>query len=181
MRFITPLVIIVLIVTAGILGYAVYNQFTSTKEPVETTSSQPSTAQNQILILSTPTSSPVPKAVALTEDEQAALKTPGINATEEEKRKYAEAAIRAAKDAALLDIGQCQGKPVVLRVKEKQTLTVNNPDPENHTIVVDKDHMYSVPANGEKDIVIDFGKGIGLYGYGCDTSQETRGVFLVKQ
>lgn len=171
-KFATPVVIVILAVIAVVLGYTIYNQSTSNKTaPRET--EQPT--RN---VTSTPIGS---KAAALTVDERLALQTPGANATEAERKAHFDAAVRAAKYVNTLDISQCIGTPVVLRVAAKQTLTVNNPDTQDHVIVIDKDHTYIVPASGKKEIVIDFGKGGGLYGYGCDASQTTSGLFLVGQ
>lgn len=174
------LMLVILILIALALGYTIYNQQPTKKTtPTQTQTQTQQTSQQPPRGVSP--SSQNQQQKTLTTDEQAALKTPGQNATEEERRIHFDAAQKVAKYANTLDIGQCMGNPIVIQVQQKQKLTINNPDSVDHNIVIDTDHQYLISANSKKEIVIDFGKGGGLYGYGCDDITVTRGLFLVGQ
>ncbi len=168
----SSITILVLVIIAVVLGYSIYNQ--SFLKTLMYKAPQPQAGKQAF-----PLANSISRS-GLTADEQTALKTPGANASQEERKKHFDAAFRAAKNAEVLQLGQCQGTPVVLRVKKDKPITVNNQDYKQHQIIIDKDHIYSVPANGKTDLAIGFDKGPGLYGYGCDKSQEASGLFLVE-
>lgn len=117
----------------------------------------------------------------LADKERAVLNVPSQDSTQEEKQQHFELVLRIAKEADYLDISQCIPSPVVFKVKNDERFTVKNPDAVEHTIGLDPDHIFSVPAQSTKTIVADFGHGAGLYGYGCDASTKAVGLFLVAQ
>ncbi len=115
----------------------------------------------------------------LSEDERKVLMTPQQTSSEEEKRKHFELAGRISRETDKLDIAGCLGNPVVIRVKDNSTFTIANSDTIAHTIQINSEHQYLVPAKGTVAVKASFGFGAGAYGYGCDNSQGAAGIFFV--
>ena len=108
------------------------------------------------------------------------LKTPGPNASTAERQKHFELALSAAQAATTLQITSCKSNPTVLRTKNGSTFKVKNNDAVEHVLLFDKDHIYKLGANSTTSIKADFGRGAGLYGYGCDKSSEAAGLIFVE-
>lgn len=116
---------------------------------------------------------------ALSVDETAVLNTPGEQAMPEERKAHFDLALRLARESSYLDIGQCRGSPVVLRISLGGVFAVRNSDSVDHEIVFNAEKRFSIPAGGTLNVTADFGKGAGLYGYGCDTAPKAAGMVLV--
>lgn len=160
------LLLAVPVLIAIILGYAIFQQFQEKK-------SSPDQDQ-QANTNTSPT-------VTRTSEELALLNVPGENATNDERREHMDKVLKEAKNGNTLNISGCTPDIVALRVKQGGKLTLVNKDPVNHSIVIDQDHSYSVPANSNTEITVDFGRGAGLYGYGCDRSGKAVGFFVVSE
>lgn len=146
--------IIILIVIALILGYAIYNQ--QKVNISKNTATKPLTA------------TPVPFPANLTEDEKFILNPPPATASAEIKKKHADTVAKLAKEEDNLEIKDCQPTPLVLQVKQGTEFTIQNKDSSPHKIIFDSDHHYVLPANGSKTIKADFKYGSGDYGYICE-------------
>jgi len=87
----------------------------------------------------------------------------------------------AAKEAPYLDITKCEiADPVVLKIKESEGMKVRNQDSVTHTLVLDADTKFIIPAGATEQIKPDFLHGPGIYGYGCDEMPYSVGIFLVE-
>lgn len=117
----------------------------------------------------------------LSADERALLKTPPQGATETEKAAHFAIVNRLARTAEFLDLSACYGSPLSFRVVEGAEFSVKNNDTVAHTLQISPEHIYTVPAKEEKKLTAQFGKGPGVYGYGCDNSPDARGILFVVQ
>lgn len=87
-----------------------------------------------------------------------------------------------AQEIDTLDIGNCRPNPLVLRIKNKSTLTVKNSGWRNQLFWVTEIHNFLIPARESKSIYLDLENGPGLYGFGCgkfDKNFVVRGVLEV--
>ena len=179
--------IIILAGTALVLGYAIVRQNTSEEltdgllqsrfsaldEQDAKTREEPLVFQDAL---------PLAEELGITKDERATLAHPAKDAPAEEKQSHFELVQKIAKEAQHLDITKCKvANPVVLKVKLGEPITVKNQDSVDHAIVFDADNIFSIPANTTMDIKPDFQFGSGTYGYGCDQTPHTVGIFLVTQ
>lgn len=85
------------------------------------------------------------------------------------------------KDTGVLDIRSCNPDPVVVQVHANKKLVIKNSDTIDHVVVLDKDSKYTIPAKGQSEVGISFQKGLGPYGYGCDTLPTTVGYFFLTE
>lgn len=144
--------IIILIVVAVVLGLAIYKQH----KP------QPSVLP--------PTESTVPKLMSpdLTQDEKAVLNPPSPDAPAAEKDIHDALAAKLSKESDSLDITNCRSDPLVVRIKINENLKVKNNDNIDRKLIIDDTHIYEIAKNSTTSIKVDFGHGVGLYGYICE-------------
>ncbi|MBI5134422.1 MAG: hypothetical protein HZA81_03515 [Candidatus Taylorbacteria bacterium] len=114
-------------------------------------------------------------------DVEAILNTPAVDDLEERKRQHAERVLEAAVKTDTINISTCVANPTVAMVAFGQKITFVNDDSVEHMIGFNIEDRYSVPAKSKKEIVADFEKGKGIYGYGCDASQRAIGMIVVTE
>lgn len=110
------------------------------------------------------------------------LNPPPQNAPETEKQRHYALAVNSARDTKELIIENCFGNPAVARIKMGESLALVNKDETDHVLVLDSEHVFPASAKKIDKIEINeknFRFGPGLYGYGCDQNQGTRGFILV--
>ncbi len=175
------LFILALVIVAIVLGSAIYKQKVSQKTPEQTNTN---TQVSQPLSSGPGTASvsgqrrPLP--TDLTDDEKALLSPPNQDSPKEDKDKHYAIVVKLAQDASVLDLNNCQKpSPLDMRVKDKSTFKIKNSDSVDHTVVIDQNHHYSVSANSDTSVTVDFGHGLGAYGYLCDNQPGVVGFFLV--
>lgn len=117
----------------------------------------------------------------LNADEKIALTPPAQNASEEEKKRHFDIAVKLALQTDNLDLTNCNSGPVVLKVKQKQNLMLVNKGSVKRVMIFDEKLQFEIPEKSQKQIVVDFGHGPGLYGYGCDLIPNTSGLILVSE
>lgn len=150
-----------LVVLAIVLGYAIYQQKSSHEKPAMT--QNPSASKNPSNRLS---------------DEAKVLNISSFSTEEEKKQNYA-LAVSISKEADFLDIANCTGSPVVLRLREGTSLKVRNKDSVAHSISFNDKQIYPVLAGSTIEVKDAFAKGPGLYGYGCDNFSGAKGMVYV--
>ena len=128
----------------------------------------------------TPESETTAPAASLLEEEQKVLATPPPDASNEEKDRHFQLALKLATEAEALDVTGCQSKPVVMKTTQKGVRVKNN-DAVDHEIVFDAEKRFKIPAEGSVNLTGLFDKGPGLYGYGCDSSPTATGLFFVTE
>jgi hypothetical protein len=101
------------------------------------------------------------------------------SASEQLKQRHFMLAVSLATADEYLDIGNCTASPLVLKVKDRASFKARNKDTILHRIAIDSQHVFSIPAKSTQTLTADFGKGPGLYGYGCDAGTKTAGLILV--
>ena len=168
MRKRLPYIILAIpIIIALVLGYAIYNQ-------IQGTNTTPSQEEKQEETSTTPSVSRSPEEAEL-------LQVPGENATDEERQKHLEGVLEIAKSSDTLNVSSCNPDIFALRVKQGETFTIKNDTTQEHTIVLNEDYMYKIPAQGSTEVEVDFGRGPGIYGYGCDRSGSAVGFLVVSE
>lgn len=114
----------------------------------------------------------------LTEEEKDLLTVPSSDASKEEIEAHIALGAKLAKEAEVLEITDCEPKPLVLKVKEKAMFKVFNKDNIDHTLIIDPEHKYALSAQKTTEIKADFGKPPGLYGYVCEGVGITGFIFV---
>lgn len=153
--------IVILSVLAFFLGFLIYktqNYTLKIKPYFQKFSKTPSPSPNQVL-------SP--------------LDTPKQDDPEGIKIAYAKLISENVKIVDYLDIKSCQPSNLVTRLKQNSKFTIKNTDNTAHILVIDPERVYSISANSKIEIKVDFGKGPGIYGFGCDRSNKSVGIFQV--
>jgi len=150
-----PLIIILLAV-ALVLGQAIYKQ----QSPQPSKESLPRETN----------SSNLPKLLPpdLTADEKAVLNPPSPDAPAAEREKHSALAAKLSKESDSLDITNCRSNPLVLRIKINKNLIVKNSGNIDRKLIFDDTHKHQIAKNSTTNIKVDFGHGVGLYGYICE-------------
>ncbi|MBI4084513.1 MAG: hypothetical protein HY431_01265 [Candidatus Levybacteria bacterium] len=157
------LAIIILLFLAGFLSFGIVRNYQTIKAK-STTIAAETTDKN----VPTPPQSLLPPP-------------PARNASEADKKKYRELIMSMAQETNILVFGEgCTSSLPVISIESGKLLILKNSDNKEHTFVVNVAHTYTIPANGEKTITADFGKGKGIYDYACDDSLRVRGLLLVR-
>ncbi len=147
--------IIILVSIAILLGIAIFNQQKGKFSNNNYGSSPAPSVQPQLL----PSN--------LTDDEKFILFPPPADASKSAKEKHAQIVAKLAKEGDFIEIKNCQPTPLVLQVKQGSKFTIKNDDSIAHNFIIDEEHQYKVPANGNLEIVAQFKYGTGDYGYIC--------------
>ena len=121
----------------------------------------------------------IKQSVPLTGEEKKLLKIPPQGAPETEKAAHFALLQRLARTTDFLDLSTCFGNPLAFRVQNGAAFVLKNNDSLPHTLQISPQHIYTVPARDEREIVAQFGFGPGVYGYGCDDSPDARGILFV--
>lgn len=119
-----------------------------------------------------------PSGVQTQEEERKVLNFP-TGKNEAENQAYLNLVDKLAKEVKDLNISGCLAKPVVVKVKRGGIVTVKNDDATERRMTLDKDILYTIPASGKKEIIVDASRPAGIWGYGCDLVQNSAGIFLV--
>ncbi len=167
-------IIIILAVLAIVLGVLIYKQ----KMPkVGETANLNSTNQGVRVSLSSFTNTDGTPAKGA---EREYLFSIFNNLTVEEKVKYFEYASSISQESEVLDVTDCSNPvPLVLRVVDGGTIKLRNNSNTSLNLVISKDNTYMVGANSIKTITVNFGNGLGFYGYGCNNSPKPEGIINV--
>ncbi len=87
---------------------------------------------------------------------------------------------KLAKESAVLDINGCtKPDPLVLKLQEGSEFKVKSSDGLEHTIVINQDYKFKIPAGQTATFKADFPYGQGVYGYLCDSQPGVVGFFSV--
>lgn len=167
----TNWLVIILIIIAIALGCLIYQK----------KKSQPPISMKEGNVVSNnqqANSYPLPED--LTDEERALFPPPANDSSEAEQREFHNKVSIAAKDTGSLDITRCERPvPLVLKLTEDQKFTLVNNHTDERELVIDPEHIYKVPAGGETALEADFGKGPGIYGYGCGQSGRAVGILFI--
>jgi len=154
--------IIVLAVIALVLGYVLWRQARPAVAPALST---------EILLEST--------SPGASNTQFDVLNPPSPDASPDEHARFFEEVQRLAREADFVDISDCTPNPQVLQVKYGSTITFRNQDTAEHTITHNPQYQFVIPPGGTKEVAADFGRGPGLYGYGCESSSGAIGMILI--
>lgn len=166
----TKIAIIILVAVAVVLGVFIF---------------KPNLPKN---ISQSPTVSPSGLATSqidrnLTGDEKKLLtQVPTKSSSQEELMAHYNLAVKLAVISSQLEIGNCETKPLVLKVKDGSSFTIKNSSDKDRAISFDADNTIYVPAGKTHVQQVKFKNGPGLYGYGCDFPdiRQTGGFVLVE-
>ncbi len=116
----------------------------------------------------------------ISDDEKGALKGPFAEKSDDSNElSYVEYAQKTATSSNSLAVGAgCVVSPVVLKVTKGMEIELKNFDSVPHTITVNADATFTVPAAGNLKINTDFGEPGGIYGYLCEGKADAAGMFL---
>ena len=117
----------------------------------------------------------------LTAEEKIVLEGPGVNPTEGELLNYSLLVEEIAQNTNVIDITRCQADPVVARVFNGSNLLIKNSFGGERRFTINEDHIYAVPEDGEREILVDFGPGNKMHGFGCDLIDGPIGFLLVTE
>ena len=100
---------------------------------------------------------------------------------EAEKQRHFFYATSISKVSEFLNLTNCNSDPLVIKVKNGGIIKLKNDGDSELSIGIDANHIYVVPAKSVKEIKADLGKGIGLYGYGCNASRTPVGMIFIEK
>lgn len=171
--------VVVLAVIAVILGYNIYQQQSGG-------ATTPSTQQPQTRDITQPiqqgTDQTTTQKKELTAEEKQVLQFPGPNASEAERKAWADLVNKLGNESGVpyLDITGCSPTPVVYRVKLDGTFKVKNSGQTDHVIYTG-DKRTTIKANSEQSVSSSsMGNTPGDYGYSCDGSPSSIGIIQVR-
>ena len=165
----TLILIGILVLVGGVLGYAIYQSGAVKRgQPASTTQTTGTTTEET-------------SARTLSADEQAALSFPGSNASEGERQRHSDLVNKLGNESgyAFLDVTGCQPLPVVYRVKQNGNFVVKNTSTREHAIQLDRSTTISAASEKTLDVATAVGANLGNYGYSCDGSTGPVGVIQV--
>ena len=169
----TLILIGILVLVGGVLGYAIYQSGALKSGQTAPTQVPGAPAAG--------TADTTTTARTLTAEEQEALNFPGPDASDEELGRFANLVNSLMIDTRTLDISGCDVNPFVIKVKHGESITIVNNDNVAHTLFHGQVTI-DVPANSTKIIGIDEtfggGTGDGNLGYSCDGLQE--GIIAIR-
>lgn len=155
----------VLAIIVVILGYNIYQ-----KSPLGTLSQS----------TPVPQSSQPPK-ITLSQEELEVLKPPANDAPNAEKERYGQLLKSLAENTSEeIVIGDsCIAKPLVLQIRFGRTLKIRNEDTKEHTLNFPGKDGIEVAPGQSTSLVIDFGTGGTVLGYGCDSLPGPAGTGVI--
>ena len=106
-----------------------------------------------------------------TAEQRKLLVSPGSSATPAEQNAYMEMVKKSAQPASNITLGlNCVSNPVVIKIGTGTPLVMQNSDSKEHAVSFgDKVHDLIIPAGASKTVDPAVFKGVGIYGYGCDS------------
>lgn len=116
----------------------------------------------------------------LSQDERRVLDLATVKLSSTENKEFMDLIEKLAQNTTSIDIGFCSPKPVVVRVKMGELLTIENTGENPRTLTI-QNYSCSVLPGKKRMISTDFGKGTGRYGFNCDSSISPVGIFRVTQ
>jgi len=128
-----------------------------------------------------PTSESVPNpqtSTELTGDEKRILEIPD-GSNPEALAAYGDLISQAAIEASEIKLIDCNTSPLAVKGKLSSIVKFINESDKEAQIAFDADHLYAVPASGQINVTLDFGKGVGIYGYSCNGSTKPVGVIYI--
>ena len=168
------ILIVILIVTAIVLGVKIIDpswlQMPTFEKDVSKSEPKQESSQSEYPA--------IPIREDLTEEEKDLLTVPSSDAPKDEIEAHIALGAKLAKEAEVLEITDCEPKPLVFKVKEKAMFKVFNKDDIDHTLTIDPEHKYPLPRQETTEIKADFGKPPGLYGYVCEGVGLTGFIFV---
>lgn len=166
-------IITLLVIVALILGVSIYFKNKTNIQPV-----------SEINNSNTPRSSTEvsPANENLTAEEKILFYNPGEGASEEAFDKFFNQVNESAVEGNKVVIKDCVASPLVLKIKEGSTLTVDNQGTVDINFGFDNERTLVKAGTSEK-IVAKYKNGHGIYGYLCDNSSLNRsmGLLLITQ
>lgn len=180
--------VVILAVIAVVLGYKIYQQQTALKgQPGQ--SNQPVQNTQQSVLKTTPTTTVKQPATStssnqntnISADRQKISAYPGPSAPDEQKKEFGRIIGDNAQTSDTLDITNCETTPMVLSVKNGQSIKLINNDATVNAILFGPGKQYDVPANGSTTMLVNLGAGINTYRCTGISGSPIVGVFVVTQ
>lgn len=163
------LIIIILIITALVLGYLLF-QFP-----------QVSNFLNKSLEFMQREVKDEKTSNEFTADEKKVLIIPNNDSTDKEKADHSKLVEKLAKEVDTVVVKDCLPIPLALKIKIGESFKIRNDGKATITIAVNKDNINEIAAGETKSFKADFGFGPGVYGYACNSSDATSGIFFVTE
>lgn len=118
------------------------------------------------------------------EERDILLNSPAVDAPREDHQAYYDKLISIAQEAEsveFIDLNECLvASPAVVRAEIGDTLIFRNQGIRDRVIAHNQDYVFVIPAHGTREIIADFGTGLGgVYGYGCDNSDYSIGLLIL--
>lgn len=167
--------IAILTLIAVVLGIAIFRQQNIALPSLlsKTPSPTPSSATSRISRNALPPN--------VTEEERFLYSPPRKEASPEAQKAFYGRVAQLAKEAPSLTLNKCEKpEPLVIKVKQGADVKIENDDIADHTIVINPEHKYKIESKKTAVIKVDFGRGVGQYGYTCEGVAGLVGWFSVE-
>jgi hypothetical protein len=164
----------VLIVAAAFLGFKIYQkQATLPTAVVKTPATKPVTTAQPAQTVTT-------KNVTTPEGQKILASQPTSASSAAEQQAFADSVFKAAVSTTSINISSCVAGPTVSSVINDSNVLFVNDDAVEHVVVFNSENIIKVPAKSNLSVKAAFGKGPGIYGFGCDSSDKAVGMVVVK-
>lgn len=161
-------ILIILAVTAGVLGYLVYEKYAPLN--LNLIPSQTGVVAESLF------------DYASMSDQELVLALPNSSeASPEILQVYsAEADMRAEETDQVVISAACAAEPMIAAVALGDTVLFVNEDNRAHTLQLTPDVTVVIPDHSSKLVTIDFVTGKGMYGYPCDNYMVLSGMLVIR-
>lgn len=105
------------------------------------------------------------------------LNPPTASSTEAEKNKHRTLLEEMAVATNTLEIGDCKLNPLAMKVKNGEQLLIKN-SKEGIVDISIESKIYSIASNKSVSVVAGFGRGVGLFGYHCNSIDGAKGGLI---
>lgn len=171
------IVLIVLLIVAGVLGYLVYQKFVPTEIKTETDDRSSNTAQQN----GQPLSAEASEFASMSDAELVRVMPGSGDVSEATLQAYSTQTNERAVATDRITIAEgCQIEPAIVSVPLGGTITFVNQSQVTQRLMMSQDWQVAIDAGQTREVIIDYETGQGVYGYSCDGLQALTGILLVQ-
>ncbi len=178
MQIVLKIVLGILIVIAGTLGFLIYKQKADTQRPVPVSGTKVDTKATTKTSTTTTTKTPQITVTGGVENAIKKIITAGVS--QEERSAYVKYLETNAVSKTAISMVGCKPDANNISIKEGANLMFNNAGTSTIKIIINKENTFVLTPKASKTIVADFKFGPSVYGYSCDIPSNVVGIVVTK-
>ena len=156
-------VVVLLLISPFIIGWMIFLELSQTNQDTEKFATENATSEK--------TGGELSPADRI-------FDVPPPNASQEEKELYGQLLLQHAVQSEKIVLTSCNPDPFVTTLPADGSITIENPEDIDHTIIINPEEQFVIPKNSQKVVTIQFPPGINILGYGCDGTGKGVGFFV---